>query len=366
MIWAGAFLTHSEPVMTTDSNSPHFGDSTKHKVSQMFRTHFSTIAFAAATDAGAAGKTTETAAPESTVVENVAIEPLKVTAQIEALSKAFDGQRNEYPTLDAAMAKLESINAAKETEGLFGLPVAVVGYDDSTGEVDPAFYEGSRAVLALVGARGIKTDVGKEANSFKAVVIFPIPTLASFLSATAEQLAAIPENVRAWLDKVIVKEASHVAFRNFRDANTMAELLNGAKAAPKSIDEYVTASSREGSGLDTDTFDALWGSFRTMLRKNQPALFDLLPQKPEVIKAIRSKAYAETQDETAALESKGVFQRIGEMLILGAKNNKDKDGNPAPLDESTLVDWLAGRDTLVITKEAPKAKDFSVLESLNW
>lgn len=327
------------------------------------RTLISVIAFAAATDTGS---TKEAPVTPATPVENVAIVPLSVDSQIEALTKAFDGQRNEYPTLDAAMAKLESINAAKETEGLFGLPVAVVGYDESTDSVDPKFYEGSRAVLALVGARGVKNAEGKERNSFKAVVIYPIPTLESFLHATAEQIAAIPENVRLWLDKIIVKESSHVAFRNFRDANTMAELLNGAKAAPKSIDEYVTASARDGGGLDTDTFDALWGTFRTMLRKQQPALFDLLPQKPEVIKAIRSKAYAEAQDETSALESKGVFQRIGEMLIMGAKNNKDKDGNPAPLDDSTLVEWLAGRDTLVITKEAPKPKDFSVLESLNW
>lgn len=324
----------------------------------------SAVAFAAANEGGKGNAPTpEAPAPAPA---NVAIAPLSQDSQIEALTKAFDGQRNEYPTLEAAMAKLESINAAKETEGLFGLPVAVVGYDESKDEVDPATYEGSRAVLALVGARNVKNQDGKERNSFKAVVVYPIPTLESFLSVTAEQLAAMPENVRAWLDKIIVKEASHVAFRNFREANTMAELMNGAKAAPKSIEEYVTASARDGGGLDTDTFDALWGTFRTMLRKQQPALFDLLPQKPEVIKAIRSKAYAEAQEETAALESKGVFQRIGEMLIVGAKNNKDKDGNPAPLDESTLVDWLAGRDSLVITKEAPKAKDFSVLDTLAW
>ena len=318
------------------------------------RTHlFSRPVFAAASESG----TTPAPASVSADSTNAEVKPIADADQLDELGKAMK-QRNVLPTLADAIALMEK--AANATSNFYGLPVAIVGYDPESGEVDPAVYEGNHAVLAYVGARKVKFGTGKEAverNSVKAVVIYPVPKL--------ESIIAGGDAATDWLDKIVMKEASHVAFRNFRDANTVADLMNGAAAAPKTVDDYVTASSREGSGLDTDTFDALWGSFRTMLRKKQPALYDLLPSKPEVINALRSKSYAESQDELAPLEEAGVFLRIGAAIIQGAQNNKDKDGAPAPLDASAIESWLAGRDTLEIKKAAPKAKDFSVLDSMD-
>lgn len=341
-------------------------------------TSYAALAFAAA-DKGTGPDSTapiagdsaaDPATPATPAPANAAIEAIKVEANVEALKEALGGQRVVFSTFTAAYEKLTAISEGEKTKDLFGLPVAIVGLSEDGETVDESVYDGANAILAYVGARGVlKSDAKNDKdvfNSIKAVVIYPVPTLETFLGVDSATVAAMPETQRNWLDKVITKETSHVAFRNFRDATTINELMNGAKAAPKSVDDYVTASNREGDGLNTDTFDALWQAFRTMLRTQQPAVFKLLPGKPEVVKALRSKAYAESTDETKPLEEHGIFEKIGQMLIAGAKANKDKDGNAAPLESETLESWLAGRDTLVLTKQTAQEKDFSVLGSLNW
>lgn len=320
----------------------------------------SSVAFAAATEGGAAAATAK--APEDATPPtdstpgnvNRVIEAITNGDQLDKLQKAMDS-RTVYPSIQAAYDAMTK--AGEATESFFGLPIAVVGYDEETDTVDESIYNGSNAVLAYVGARNIKID-GKDRNSVKAVVIYPVPTVESFLAGG--------DAASAWLEKIIQKEAGHVAFRNFRDANTLAELMNGAKAAPRSVDDYVTASNREGSGLDTETFDALWNSFRNMLKKEQPALNALLPSKADTIKAIRSKAFAESSDDTKPLEDAGIFVKIAQALINGAEQNKDKDGKPAPLDSTSIQDWLDGRDSLVLGQEKAKPKDFSILDSLNF
>lgn len=314
---------------------------------------------------GAASAPAESKASEPAPTAPAVVKPIESLDQLDALKKALK-DRQTFPDFTTAFAALTK--AAESTENFFGLPIAIVGYDAENDTVDESIYEGANAVLAYVGARKIKFGSGKDAverNSIKSVVLFPIPTIESFLNATNEDGST---NAAAgdWLAKIIVKEASHVAFRNFRDANTVAELMNGAAAAPRSVDDYVTASNREGSGLDTETFDALWNSFRNMLKKDQPVLSDLLPGKAEVLKAIRSSAYASSKPELEPLEAKGIFARIGQALVNGAKQNKDKDGTDAPLDSSAIEAWLAERDTLVLSVETPKAKDFGALDSLDW
>lgn len=320
------------------------------------------ITFAAANEGPTGGKaespTTAADAPatEKTMAELTVTDEKRVTELRKNLK-----EREVLPSLNDALAKLEAAN--KNTEGLYGLPVAIVGFDAESGAIDPKVYEGHRAVLATVGYRG-KDASGKGVTGIKAIVIFPLPTLASFMGLTAEQVAAMPEAQRNWFEKIATKEASHVAFRNFRDATTIPELMNGAKAAPTTVEAYVTASTRDGDDIDTDTFDALWVSLRNTLKSDQPALHALLPTKPEVIKSIRSKDYA--TENHPELEKRNIFVKLGKTLIAGAGANQNKDGTPNPLDATSIAGWLEGRDTLVFPKRAAKEQDFAALDNLNW
>jgi len=271
--------------------------------------------------------------------------------QFEALKKAMD-DREIFDSVDAAIAKFEAAGAATTIgEGddslpFFGLPFAIVGQKED-GSIDESVYAGSRVALAYVGA---KLD---KATGAKGIVIYPVPTLETLLES---------ETGKSFLDKLVVKECSHVGFRNVRAAATLYDFEQGVNAWPTSAEDYATESRR---GIDTETFDTIWTSFRTSLKAARPALHELLPVKAEFLKALRSKAYAESNDNTKPLEEAGLFESLGKVLIRAASDWKDKDGKASPLDTSTIEAWLAGRDSFVLEIEAPKAKDFSILESMD-
>lgn len=281
-------------------------------------------------------------AGESTAVPNAVLEPLFDETKVKAI-KAEMKDREVYPDLATALAKLES--AAGKTETFYGLPIGIKGAQDD-GTVDESIYEGQRAALGFVGAKK------KDATGIKGIVIFPVPTV--------EQFASV-ENGPAFIDKVVVKEVALVAFRAFRESQTLHEFLSGVNAAPANAAEYATEAKR---GLDRDTFDALWLGFKSTLKEQMPALHDLLPPKAMFLDALRSKNYAESQDDTKALEAKGWFVRFGKAMIKAAEANKGENGEALPLDASAIENWLLTRDELVLERDGGKPKDFSVLDSL--
>lgn len=305
----------------------------------------------APTDAPVVDETESTETETEVNPAHVAIPILTDSTKVEAISKAMR-QREVFPTLAAAIAKLQK--AAEDTDAFYGLPIAIKGANDD-GSIDESIYEGAGAALAYVGAR-VDDNKGKKIPGVKGVVIFPIPTVDSFLAGGE---AAIN-----WIAKLVEKEAALVAFRGYRESASLAEFQNGVQSSPASVDEYVTEYSRSGSSLDTETFDALWNGLRLSLKTQQPILSKLIPAKAEVLKAIRSSAYASA--EYGPLEEKGIFAKLANILIDVAKNNTTKDGTSNPLPTKTLEDWLAGRDTLTLTKATADAPDYSALEALNW
>lgn len=291
-----------------------------------------------------------------------------ILADIEKVTSIQKSMRSResFPTVEAAFAKLESARTA--TNDFHGLPVAIVGTtrNPETGEITPdanfsEIYAGNSAILAYVGGRtkltgkGLDGD-GKEGVGIKAIVIFPAPTLDSFMATDAG---------KAMINKVLEKEIGLVAFRPIREFATVAEFYSGVAAMPTTVDAYAVASERSG-GVDTETFDALWADWRKALKEARPAVSKLLPGKGDVLKAIRSKSFAESRDDLAALEEKGMFTGIAQSLIGMAKSNKAADGVTAnPLDTTAIEGWLAGRDEFNFpgSKEAPA--DISVLDGLN-
>lgn len=317
---------------------------------------FSTIAFAAATE----GSQGNAATPE---VANTELVILTDADKLDSISKSIRNRKVFDTAADAVAYLSKGGDATKEGEApkegeddsrapFYGLPLAVKGMNDENGDIDESTYDGNRAVVATVGAR-TKDAKGKALVGVKGIVMFAIPTLDAILAS---------DKGREWLDKIVTKEASHVAFRTVRDATTTREFVDGVAAMPGDVEAFVTAHSRGGDGLDTETFDALWNSFRKNLGTKSPALAKLLPGKAEVLNAIRSKAYA--VENHGELEAKGVFERTGLSLINAAQNNTVK-GEPSPLPTDALESWLADRDTFVFPTKAAPEKDFSVLDSMS-
>lgn len=262
--------------------------------------------------------------------------------KITAIKKASTGgvMRKVYDSIDEAKAAFEKGKTLAEKEGL---PVV---------SVDESKFDGMQAAVAVVGARK-RNSKGTMDSGIRALVLFPVPTAEQFI-----------ESARDWVAKIAEKEAAHVAFRNLRNAESDDELIQAVDKMPVTVEEYV-ASHRGGEGIDTETFDAIWSDARKFLKEKMPALADLLPQKGEALKALRSKEYAESDPQLAPLEERGVFAFLGKFLIQVAEAWQDDKGEPAPLDTTAIQEWLDNRDTLILPKRAPAEKDFSVLENLD-
>lgn len=283
--------------------------------------------FAIANEGAATAKTATMILTDETKIANVV--------------KALGGSRKLYDSVEQALAKLAE--AAGATESLYGLTVAAKGID-SEGNADPEFWaEGSRAMLAIVQAR---VDVGsKKLNGLKGLVLLPVPTLEQFLES---------ELGRQFVDKVTEKEIAHVSFRPFREANNEAEFIAALDVTPIGVDAFATESARS-SGVDTETFDAVWTDLRAALKNQKPEVAKLLPTKNEVVKAIRSKAYAMENHE--ALETARVFEWLSKLILQAA--------NQAKMSTAAIEAWVAGRDEFVFAARKAQEQDFSVLQSID-
>jgi hypothetical protein len=265
--------------------------------------------------------------------------------QIESI-KDFIPDRKTFATPEEAVAALT--DAAGKTSNFFGLPVAIAGMNpDNTLNTDA--YKGALATLATVGAR-VKDAKGKALIGIRGIVMFPIPTVETFLAAG--------ESGANFVAKVIEKEAALMAFRPLRDPATHEAFIRAVGEVPTTVDNYLTENARTGGGGDA-TFDALWKDLRDSLKVNYDALVRQLPTKAEVVKCIRSASYAnETQP---ALESRGIFVKLANMVIKGAAK-----AQPTPLDTTGISDWLAGRDTLNLGTGKPTADDLAALDALDF
>lgn len=268
-----------------------------------------------------------------------ALNILSDETKVESITKALGGSRKIYATADSALAAI--LKAAEATDSFHGLPLVMAGVNAETGEVDSAKYEGMAAMVATVGAR---VDNGtKKLNGIKGIVLLPIPTLESYLNTEAGS---------EWLKKIAEKESAHVSFRPFRDAASAEEFLSGLDRVPDSVEAFATESARAG-GVDTETFDTVWKALRTQLGKEKPALAKLLPQKPEIIKAIRSQAHA--VEAYPELEKANAFVWLASLVV----------GAAGDMDTTEIQKWLDGRAEFVFPARKADEPDMSILAGLD-
>lgn len=295
----------------------------------------------------------ENSASESTaetgaaVNVNSIVKPLLDKDLLKNLRSALGGDRvafesTEESTAYAQVEKLIGEAAGKTTNEsgpFYGLPILIRRGSEKVDPIESA----ARIVVASIGQR----DKATSTNGIKAIAIFEQPTAGAFLESTTDE-------AKNFVVKLIEREASDVAFGGLRGADmTLSDLQTAVESIPATVDGIVT-TQRASSGIDTDAFDSVWTSFRIgVLRAKQPTLESALPQKPEIIKSLRSKAFALAHPRCAEIESAGLWVKIGNALIKAGSAMLDKDGKPAPVDMSTVAGWLENRDELVITYEVP-------------
>lgn len=274
-----------------------------------------------------------------TQTPNAPLAALLDVAKLKAIKQGLGGTRvlidstADQTAAEIANALLES--AASTTENFFGLALLVSeGIEDA-----------ERICIATLGVRDKETKT----DGIKAICAFPLPSVADFLSDPAAE---------SFIAKLIEREAADVAFGNLRGDKTMAELKTAFAGLPRTVAEIISTSRESGTGLDTDAFDTMWNAFRTgFLKVKMPSLAAALPQKAEVIKAIRSASYALANPDTKAIEERKAFVGIAATMVKMAPAFMDKDGKPAPVDASAIQDWIDNRDTVHIGyKAATKAE----------
>lgn len=279
------------------------------------------------------------------------INPVTEPKTVAALKKAATGEDT----------KVRMIYANAETgKAAFDAAAAIASANGLPSYSAPAetFKDGFSACVALVGSKEAGDD-GKRVQGIKALLMFPMPTLETFLSLSGKALDKANENALGWMRKIAEKEAAHVAFREVRDCDTTEEFESMASKIPTDVDAYVIAHTRGGEGVDLTAFNAVWSELRALLKEAMPALIDALPSKQEVIKAIRSAPYAMRSYE--GLEKRGVFAFLGKKLIEACESNEDETGNSQPIDASAIEEWLETRAEF----DPYKAVDYSKLDALD-
>lgn len=287
----------------------------------------------------------------------------KSAAYIAARTTLGD-HRKVFDSLSDAIESLAKIFATEGFPAEFPVVAARIGVVDPTIPL-PAFDKwpdeyknaGTRICVSFIGIRGLKDDKDQAVNGARGFAIYPLHAIDAIRA---------DESGEEWLWKIAEKEGSHVALRGLRNVTPALgteALAAAAMSMPLSVADYVEESTRDS--MDTSAFDAIWKRFRKILgeRPQTAALVPSLPTKGEVLKAIRSKAYA--LQEYKDLEDINSFTFIATSMagvIDHMRAEAIKAGAEFEMDSSEIRGWLATRDTKVFPTRAVVESDLSTVD----
>jgi hypothetical protein len=291
---------------------------------------------------------------------------LSKSAEYASARKVLGDHRKVFESVTDAITALRSIYATAGFPASFPVVGARIGAIDISGDDTipplaswPEEYrtEGVKVAVTFIGVRGLKDDKGKESNGARGFALYPLHPLDAIQG---------DETGIAWLWKVAEKESSHVALRGLRGVNPALgndALAQAAMEMPISVSDYVEESTREA--MDTSTFDTMWTRFRKMLSDSPAtaAIVPRLPQKAEVLKAIRSKAFA--TENYSELESMGTFAWMaGTMadIVDVMRSAAIESGEDFDMDSSEIRGWLATRDTKIFATPKKVETDISTVD----
>lgn len=291
-----------------------------------------------------------TTADESTTTQaNGTLGALLDTDKVKAIRAALGGDRVAFESTPDSSAYDQAAEflakVAEKTSNFHGLPLFLGKSLESAG----------RIMLATVGVRdkGDKAKGIAARNGYKAIVAFEQPSVATFLADSSKE--AID-----FVAKLIEREATDVAFSGIRNASTEAELRTVMEGLPTDVASIVTTS--RASSIGEGIFDKHWADFRKgVIAVKWPNINKALPQKPDFIKALRSKSWAEANPVTAPLEERDYFAKITGLFIQACEGIDD-DSIGADID--LVKEWLANRESLNLdfTVKTVDAEDLETLD----
>jgi hypothetical protein len=211
--------------------------------------------------------------------------------------------------------------------------------------------------VSRVEVRGIETPEGKK-NGSLGLSVYPCWSAAAFMAT---------DEGRAMVDKIVQKECGLVAFRPIRvvlGETTYEELDQGAIRMPLTVGDYTDTS--RGPSESFACFNDNWPKWMPLALKipaRAPIIAALPKSKPELLKAIRSKAYALAM--FPALESRDLFAKVATAFAneMGTFLASDaaESGKPLAYDMTAVLRWIEGRDTLDLRPQV-EATDLEALD----
>lgn len=275
-------------------------------------------------------------APLFILLDKVLLKNLRTALGGDRVAFVTDDDSSAYEKLEKKLELAAAATVTKDENGNESGPFYDVAFIPRTGNDSAPLESAATIMLSTVGVRDKKTST----NGIKAIVAYEVPIAADFLAAESEA-------AQAFVEKVIERECSDVAFSGLRGADmTLADMQRAVEAMPTTVDDIVT-TSRETSGVDSDAFDTLWVPFKnSVIKVKAPALLPVLPPKPEVQKAMRSASYALANPSTRAGEESGLWANLLNAMIKIAPDFTDDKGNPTPVDPTSMVEWLEERKEL--------------------
>lgn len=183
--------------------------------------------------------------------------------------------RKTFESVDAALAYIGEIG---DYTGFADLQQAIVGAiadDDGNVTLDPAIYDESMQVAVAI----VSEKVAGAKMKPIALAVYPTPA--------PDAVLALDEG-KAWVAKLIEKEANLVAMRALRKSDNIEE---SASAMPTTIASYITPSREAATGI-LATYEAVWKDIKQLMAKKSRAWAIANFSKKELRRALESASYA--------------------------------------------------------------------------
>ena len=233
--------------------------------------------------------------------------------------------RRTFKTVDEALAYIGEIG---EYVGFGDLQQAIVGAiadDDGNVTLDPAIYDDSMEIAVAI----VSEKVAGAKMKPIALAVYPTPSTDAVLAT---------DEGKAWVAKLVEKEANLVAMRALRKSDNIEE---SAAAMPTTIASYITPSREAATGI-LATYEAVWKDIKQLMAKKSRAWAIANFSKKELRRALESASYASgtyPKVEKGGGESSLFVFAIGLGQLLAKK---------AELDPTFFDNALAKRNEHVI------------------
>lgn len=233
--------------------------------------------------------------------------------------------RRTFKTVDEALAYIGEIG---EYVGFGDLQQAIVGAiadDDGNVTLDPAIYDDSMEIAVAI----VSEKVAGAKMKPIALAVYPTPSTDAVLAT---------DEGKAWIAKLVEKEANLVAMRALRKSDNIEE---SAAAMPTTIASYITPSREAATGI-LATYEAVWKDIKQLMAKKSRAWAIANFSKKELRRALESASYASgtyPKVEKGGGESSLFVFAIGLGQLLAKK---------AELDPTFFDNALAKRNEHVI------------------